>query len=184
MSTLKAGVAASLAVLLAGQPYAGERHSRPMKEAPQRGTPLSHAEAARGDLTVFPDGTGLPAGRGNALEGRQIFAQRCAACHGDAGRGATAEEVAGRAEPLTSESPDKTIGQYWPYATTLFDFIRRAMPLTAPGSLSDEEVYALTAYLLHINEIITERDEMNAVTLPRVAMPNRNGFIGIDAVQR
>lgn len=184
MSIAKAGVAASIAVLLASQPHAGESKPPLITDAPHRGAPLSPAEAAAWDLTVFPDGTGLPPGRGNALEGKQIFAQRCAACHGEAGRGATAEELAGRAEPLTSESPDKTIGQYWPYATTLFDFIRRAMPLTAPGSLSDEEVYALTAYLLHINEIIAERDEMNAVTLPRVAMPNRNGFVGIDAVKR
>lgn len=179
---VNAAVAATLAMFCAGQPCAGENKPRRIADAPQRGAPLSPAEAAASDLTVFPDGTGLPPGRGNALEGRQIFAQRCAACHGEAGRGATAEELAGRTAPLTSESPDKTIGQYWPYATTLFDFIRRGMPLNAPGSLSDEDVYALTAYLLHINEIIAERDEMNAVTLPRVAMPNRNGFIGIDAV--
>ena len=184
MSIVEAAAIATLAALLTSQPHAAENRPSPGTLAPQRGMPLSPAQAAAWDLTVFPDGAGLPPGRGSALEGRQIFAQRCAACHGEAGRGATAEELAGRSAPLTSGTPDKTVGQYWPHATTLFDFIRRAMPLTAPGSLSNDEVYALTAYLLHINEIIAERDEMNAVTLPRVAMPNRDGFIGIDAVRR
>ncbi len=149
--------------------------------APRLGRPVSPPEAARWDLSVFPDGRGLPPGRGNAVEGAALFDRHCAACHGAGGRGASAEELAGGAEPLTSDTPDKTIGLYWPYATTIFDFTRRAKPMGAPGSLSADEVYALTAWLLFANGVIGERDEMNASTLPRVRMPNRDGFIGIDA---
>jgi cytochrome c len=152
--------------------------------SPRLGHPLTTEQAQRQSLNVFPDGRGLPAGRGNAVEGQPLFRQKCAACHGDAGRGATAEELAGGEAALTSPSPDKTIGLYWPFATTIFDFTRRAMPLNDPGSLSADEVYALTAYLLFENRLIGERDEMNAMTLPRVRMPNREGFIGIDAQTR
>jgi S-disulfanyl-L-cysteine oxidoreductase SoxD len=152
--------------------------------APRLGTPMSPTEVARWDTTVFPDGRGLPAGGGTAVAGAPLFAQKCAVCHGAGGRGATAEELAGGTNPLTSASPDKTIGLYWPFATTVFDFTRRAMPMFAPGSLTADEVYALTAYLLFQNGVIGERDEMNATTLPKVRMPNRDGFIGIDAPTR
>lgn len=148
---------------------------------PRLGRPVGAEQAARADLTVFPDGRGLPAGRGDALQGALLFERNCAACHGNGGRGAAAEELAGATEPLTSATPDKTIGSYWPYATTLFDFIRRAKPMAAPGSLSADEVYALTAYLLAANGVIGERDALDARSLPRVRMPNRDGFIGIDA---
>ncbi len=151
---------------------------------PRLGHPLTTEQAQRRALNVFPDGLGLPAGRGNAVEGKPLFQQKCALCHGAAGRGASAEELAGGEAALTSPSPDKTIGLYWPHATTIFDFMRRAMPMNAPGSLSADEVYALTAYLLFENRVIGERDEMNASTLPRVRMPNRDGFIGIDAKVR
>ncbi len=152
--------------------------------SPRLGHPLTEQQAQRRALNVFPDGRGLPPGSGTAVEGRPLFEQKCAACHGDAGRGASAEELAGGKAPLTSQSPDKTIGLYWPFATTIFDFTRRAMPMNAPGSLSADEVYALTAYLLFENRLIGERDEMNAVTLPRVKMPNREGFVGIDDGRR
>lgn len=151
---------------------------------PRLGHPLTPEQAQRQALNVFPDGRGLPAGRGNAVDGQPLFQQKCALCHGDAGRGATAEELAGGEAPLASQSPDKTIGLYWPYATTIFDFVRRAMPLNAPGSLSADEVYALTAYLLFENRLIGQHDEINATTLPRVRMPNRDGFVGIDATAR
>ena len=153
-------------------------------DAPRLGKPLSPQEAARWDLNVFPDGRGLPAGRGTAVEGATLFAQKCAVCHGPGGRGATAEELAGGTAALTAPSPDTTSGLYWPYATTIFDFTRRAMPMFAPGSLSSDEVYALTAYLLFANGVIAEGDEMNAKSLPAVRMPNRNGFVGIDAKPR
>ena len=152
--------------------------------APRLGRSVPADVAARAELNVFPDGRGLPAGRGTAAQGAPLFAQHCAVCHGAGGRGATAEELAGGTAPLTARSPDKTIGLYWPYATTIFDFTRRAMPMFAPGSLTADEVYALTAYLLFVNGVIAEADEMNAASLAKVRMPNRNGFIGIDAQPR
>lgn len=148
---------------------------------PRLGRPVSAQEAARFDLNVFPDGRGLPPGRGTAAQGRALFDAKCAACHGEGGRGASAEEVAGGSEPLTSEWPDKTIGLYWPQATTVFDFVRRSKPMDAPGSLSADEVYALTAWLLHANGVIGEDEEMSAKTLPEVRMPNRDGFEAVDA---
>lgn len=151
------------------------------QNAPRLGQPVTAAEAARFDLNVFPDGTGLPPGRGTAVEGAALFSAQCVVCHGPGGRGASAEELAGGSEPLTSPTPDKTIGLYWPHATTVFDFIRRAKPMYSPGSLSADEAYALTAYLLFANGVIAERDVIDAKTLPRVRMPNRKGFIGIDA---
>ena len=152
--------------------------------APRLGRPVPAGVAAGAELNVFPDGRGLPAGRGTAAQGAPLFAQHCAVCHGGGGRGATAEELAGGTAPLTAKSPDKTIGLYWPYATTIFDFTRRAMPMFAPGSLTADEVYALTAYLLYANGLIGEGDEMNATSLPAVRMPNRKGFVGIDAETR
>lgn len=173
-------LAAALLALLAGSAQGGGGITeKPL--APRLGQPVSAQQAARSDLNVYPDGRGLPVGRGTAVEGRALFDAQCALCHGPGGRGASAEELAGGSEPLTSESPDKTIGLYWPYATTLFDFTRRAKPMLAPGSLSADEVYALSAYLLFANGVIGERDEMNAKTLPAVRMPNRDGFVGIDA---
>lgn len=149
--------------------------------APRLGLPVSVAEVARWDRDVFPDGRGLPPGAGRAAEGAALFRRHCQACHGAGGRGASAEELAGATEPLSSATPDKTIGSYWPYATTLFDFIRRAKPMGAPGSLTADEVYALSAYLLQVNGVIDADAEMNARTLPAVRMPNRDGFVGIDA---
>jgi cytochrome c len=148
---------------------------------PRLGMLVSPAEAARGERTVFPDGRGLPPGHGSAVEGAALYRAKCASCHGEGGRGATAEELAGGSGALTSAAPDKTIGLYWPYATTLFDFTRRAMPMDAPGSLSDDEVYALCAYLLFANGLVGEREEMNARSLPAVRMPNRDGFEWVDA---
>ena len=150
-------------------------------EGPRLGRPVPADVAARASLNVFPDGRGLPPGRGNAVQGEPLFRQHCAMCHGAGGKGASAEELSGGSEPLTSEYPDKTIGLYWPYATTVFDITRRAMPMFAPGSLTADEVYAITAYLLAANGVIGERDEMNAQSLPKVRLPNREGFVGIDA---
>jgi cytochrome c len=150
-------------------------------ETPHLGKPVAAEEAEKWNLNVFPDGKGLPGGRGTAVEGKVVYAKKCASCHGEGGRGATAEELAGGTNQLNSKTPDKTIGLYWPYATTLFDLTRRSMPMNAPGSLANDELYAVTAYLLFANGIIGERDEMNANTLPKVKMPNRDEFVGIDA---
>lgn len=145
-------------------------------EGPHLGEPISKDDLAAWQRNVFPDGTGLPDGRGNAREGRDLYKAKCAGCHGPGGRGYTAEELAGSSEPLTSAEPAKTIGTYWPYATTIFDFVRRAMPMNAPGSLTADETYAITAYLLFENKIIAEDFDINARSLPLVKMPNRDGF--------
>lgn len=147
-------------------------------EGPKLGKPLNPADSAALDMSVFPDGSGLPPGKGTAVEGKVIYDAQCAACHGAKGSGGSAGELAG-GSALNGPHPDQTVGNYWPYATTIFDFVRRSMPLNAPRSLSDEQVYAVTAYLLHINGLIGETAEMNAKTLPEVRMPNREGFVRI-----
>jgi S-disulfanyl-L-cysteine oxidoreductase SoxD len=143
---------------------------------PNLGQPLSRADLAAWDINVLPDGSGLPKGSGTAAQGASIYAQKCAACHGEQGKGGISAALVG-APPMKDMSSPKTIANFWPYSTTLFDFIRRAMPFTQPRSLSDDEVYALTAYILAQNKLIGEKDEMNAQTLPTVKMPNRDGFI-------
>jgi cytochrome c len=144
---------------------------------PNLGQPISEADVAAWDISILPDGTGLPPGSGTPEQGAKVFAAKCALCHGPEGKGGSAAAVVGGA-PLTNgiDTP-KTIANFWPYATTLFDFTRRAMPWTAPRTLTNEEVYALTAYILSLNKIIGPADVMNAQTLPKVRMPNRDGFI-------
>lgn len=123
-------------------------------------------------------GAGLPPGSGTVAQGEQVFEQQCSACHGDFGEGAGRYPVlAGGQGTLTSARPVKTVGSYWPYAPTLFDYVRRAMPFNAPGTLSDDQVYDVVAYILNLNNIIPSDAVMNARTLAAVKMPNRNGFI-------
>ncbi|NIP16003.1 MAG: c-type cytochrome [Pseudomonadales bacterium] len=128
------------------------------------------------DITVMPDGSGLPAGSGNATKGRSVYLAHCAACHGATGTGGPNNRLVGGRGTLGSSQPIKTVGSYWPYATTLFDYVRRAMPYSVPGILSSDEVYSVTAYILHLNGIVGEDAELNATSLPGVAMPNRDGF--------
>ncbi|HDR9173068.1 TPA: cytochrome c [Burkholderia vietnamiensis] len=140
-------------------------------------------EIAGWNIDVVPDGTGLPIGHGTATEGAAIFAMRCAACHGANGEGVSVPErgafprLVGGIGTLADDVPMKTVGSYWPYATGVFDYIRRAMPLTAPGSLTSNEVYALVAFILSRNGVIPAHAVMDEKTLPAVVMPNRNGFI-------
>lgn len=134
---------------------------------------------AQWNLTITPEGKGLPTGYGSPEQGAKIFALKCAACHGPAGIGGSAEPLVGEVSSLASEYPEKTINSYWPYATTLFDYIRRAMPIDAPFSLSANEVYALCAYLLSEDDIIPKDQELNEENLPQVSMPNRDGFIAV-----
>ena len=145
-------------------------------EGPNLGKPITPAELAPWDINVLPDGTNLPPGGGKAADGAKVYAEKCAACHGDKGQGGIAGQVIG-GPPKATLDGGKTIANFWPAATTLFDFIRRAMPYTQPGSLSNQEVYALTAYLLAANKLIGETDVIDAQSLPKVQMPNRDNFI-------
>ena len=146
-------------------------------EGPRLGRPLSPAEVARIDLTVPPDGAGLPPGRGSVAQGRAVYEQQCLACHGEAGAGGPMDRLTGGVGSLASPRPVKTVASFWPYATTVFDYIRRAMPLQAPQSLTSDEVYAVTAYLLSVDGIVPPTATLDARSLPAVRMPNRDGFL-------
>jgi S-disulfanyl-L-cysteine oxidoreductase SoxD len=147
---------------------------------PKLGKPLSEADIKAWDIAVLPDGTNLPAGSGTPAQGAKIYAEKCVACHGEGGKGGGgpgAGPLVG-GEPLTNGiETAKTIANYYAYATTVFDYIRRAMPYYAPRSLKDDEVYALTAYILSLNKLIGDNDAIDAKTLPQVKMPNRDNFI-------
>ncbi|MGZ8414912.1 MAG: c-type cytochrome [Gemmatirosa sp.] len=154
------------------------------------GRAAAAAEIAAWDLDANPDGVGLPPGRGTHAEGAVLYAQKCAGCHGARGEGMGSGAVAyprliGR-EPREGFpfgrdlTHVKTVGNYWPYATTVYDYIRRTMPLTAPGSLQPHEVYSLTAYLLAENEVIAKTAVLDAKTLPAVRMPARGRFVPDD----
>jgi len=147
------------------------------RETPNLGRVASPSEVAAWDVSVPPDGTGLPPGRGTSAQGAIVYEQKCQNCHGERGAGQPNDRLVGGHGTLASKTPVRTVGSYWPYATTLFDYVRRAMPYTQSHSLSDDEVYAVTAYLLLLNGIIGESDVMNAETLPKVKMPNRHNFI-------
>ena len=147
-----------------------------LAQSPQLGVPVDTQQLATLDLTVLPDGTGLPEGRGDARAGAALYQKHCLACHGARGVNGINDRLAGGQGSLQTSQPVKTVGSFWPYATTVFDFIRRAMPYATPGSLTADEVYALTAYVLFINGVIAEDDPLDARTLPAVVMPNRDNF--------
>lgn len=152
---------------------------KPVAEGPNLGVELTHGDLAAWDIAIGPDGSNLPAGGATAADGADLYIEQCASCHGMDGEGGVADKLVGGIGSLASDQPLKTVGSYWPYATTLFDFIRRAMPLNAPQSLTDDQVYALSAVILAKNGLIAEDFELNAETLPAVEMPNRNGFVQI-----
>ncbi|WP_158814809.1 c-type cytochrome [Methylocapsa sp. S129] len=141
------------------------------------GRPATSEEIAGWNIDVAPDGAGLPPGQGSVAQGAQIFADKCAACHGDHGQGKPMDALAGGAGTIATPKPVKTVGSYWPYATTLYDFIHRAMPFNAPQSLSPDEVYAVSAYVLFLNHLVPADAILDAKTLPKVAMPNRDAFV-------
>lgn len=141
------------------------------------GRPASSDEIKLWDIDVRPDGKGLPDGSGTVRHGKEVFAENCAACHGDNGQGGIKDRLVGGQGTLASDKPIKTVGSFWPYATTLFDYIHRAMPYQAPGSLSVDDYYALTAYVLSLNGILAPDGKLDKETLPKVKMPNRDGFI-------
>jgi S-disulfanyl-L-cysteine oxidoreductase SoxD len=144
---------------------------------PALGQPATAAQVAGWDISIAPDGVGLPPGRGTSAQGAPVYEQKCQACHGARGEGQPNDRLVGGQGTLAGPAPVRTIGSYWPYATTLFDYVRRSMPYIQPQSLTNDELYAICAYLLHLNGIIGEQDEMNAQTLPKVRMPNRDSFI-------
>ncbi len=145
-------------------------------ESARQGKPITEVEIAAWDLSILGDGTGLPPGSGTAAEGAVIYAQKCVACHGENGKGGVNGALVG-GPPLDRIEATKTIANFWGYPTTVFDFIRRAMPWTQPRTLTNNEVYALAAYIFAQNKLIGENDAMNAQTLPKVKMPNRDNFI-------
>lgn len=147
------------------------------QEGPGLGAELTAEQIAAWDINIAPDGKGLPPGSGDAREGAEVFAVQCIACHSTDGEGGLNDRLVGGHGTLNTPAPVLTVGSFWPYATTIFDYIRRAMPYALPQSLTDDETYALTAYLLQLNGIIGEDEVMDAESLPLVEMPNRDGFI-------
>jgi S-disulfanyl-L-cysteine oxidoreductase SoxD len=172
MSTFRLGSACFAAFLLGA--------SSAFAQTPGLGKPISEPDIKAWDIAVLPDGSNLPPGSGTSAQGASIYGEKCVACHGEGGKGG----VAPGAGPLVGGAPltngietAKTIANYYAYATTVFDYIRRAMPFNAPRSLSDDDVYALTAYILALNKLIGDDDVMDPKTLPGVKMPNRDNFI-------
>lgn len=150
-----------------------------LAESPNLGRAVSPEEIASWDISIGPDGAGLPPGSGTPRQGEQVYLAKCIACHGEKGTGKPNDQLVGGQGSLEPpQVPVKTVGSFWPYATTVFDYVRRAMPLNEPKSLSDDEVYAVVAYILQLNGVIREDDTMDAQTLPAVRMPNRDGFVG------
>jgi len=148
------------------------------QEAPRFGQPISPADIAPWDISIDPDGARLPTGRGSAVQGEPVYVSKCQSCHGEKGAGKPNDALVGGIGSLAAGKPPvKTVGSYWPYATTLFDYIRRAMPFQEPKSLSADEVYAVSAYILHLNGLVGADDVLDAQSLPKVRMPNRDGFV-------
>lgn len=144
---------------------------------PGLGRVATAQEVAAWDISIPPSGAGLPAGSGSVQQGEPVYVAKCQACHGAKGVGKPADPLVGGIGSLASGKAVLTVGSYWPYATTLFDYIRRAMPVTNPMSLSDDEAYAVTAYVLNLNGIVGESAVLDARTLPQVKMPNRDGLV-------
>jgi mono/diheme cytochrome c family protein len=134
-------------------------------------------EIAVWNIDVRPDGKGLPPGNGTVAQGKQIFADNCAGCHGDNGVGGIKDRLVGGRGTLASDAPIKTVGSFWPYATTLFDYVRRAMPYQAPGSLTNDDTYAVAAYILSLNGILPSDGKLDRDLLLKLRMPNRDGFV-------
>jgi cytochrome c len=160
-------------------PFPAPPWSTAGEETPKLGRAASAAEIAPYDIDAEPDGSGLPAGRGTAKQGAAVYAEKCQACHGEKGVKGPATQLVGGIGTIgkgDEVKPIKTVGSYWPYATSVFAYIRRAMPYFDTKSLSPDELYAVTAYILQLNGLIGEKDTMDKNTLPKVQMPNKDGF--------
>jgi cytochrome c len=155
-----------------------------LAQAPQFGQPIAPADIMPWDISIGPDGAGLPPGKGTAAQGEAIYVAKCQACHGEKGTGGLNDALVGGTGSLApGKVPVKTVGSYWPYATTLFDYIRRAMPFAESKSLTDDEVYAVSAYILNLNGIVGTNDVLDAQALSKIRMPNRDGFIPFPRIQ-
>ena len=157
------------ATLVVGVARAGESYGIGREATPQ--------EIAGWDIDVSPNGAGLPPGRGDVRQGEAIFAAKCAACHGAHGEGKPMDRLVGGIGTLRDKKPVKTVGSFWPYATTLFDYVRRAMPFNAPQSLTPDQVYAVSAYVLYLNGLVAEDAALDEKSLPKIEMPNRSHFV-------
>ena len=142
------------------------------------GRPATPAEIAGWNIDIDRDGHNLPPGSGTVSHGHEVFDQQCAACHGAKGEGGLGDRLAGGQGTLATPKPVRTVGSYWPYAPTLFDYIRRAMPQNAPQSLSNDDVYAVSAYVLYLNGLLPANAVLDAKTLAAIKMPNRSNFVG------
>jgi cytochrome c len=163
--TVCAVIATATATLGQGQQY-------------KLGRPATAEEVRELDISVAPDGSGLPNGHGTVNQGRQIYQNLCANCHGDRGQGLSQyPAVAGGQGTLKSNNPVRTVGSYWPYATSVWDYIHRKMPYARPGTLTPDETYAVTAFILYLSGIVDEKADLTEKTLPKVKMPNRDGFV-------
>lgn len=152
-------------------------------QGPSLGTPVSQQQIGSFDLIVGPDGSALPSGSGSAIDGEVVYQAKCQSCHGAEGEGLSGATVLVGGSMQSEGPPLRTVGSYWPHATTVFDFIRRAMPANAPKSLTDSETYQATAYVLFLNGIISRDMILNRENLPEITMPNRNGFIDQSNIQ-
>ena len=174
MSMLKFTAAAVLVAL--GSTAVAQ--TRSAVKGPDLGQPVSAEDLAKWDIEIPPSGKGLPAGSGTVAAGEAVYAKSCQSCHGPKGAGKPNDALVGGVGNLAGKGPAlKTVGSYWPYATTVFDYIKRAMPFAAPGSMSDDDVYAVTAYLLSANAIIPDTTTLNAAVLRAVRMPARDHFV-------
>jgi mono/diheme cytochrome c family protein len=167
----------AIAVLGAVLVFAGAAHAA-SPAPPKLGKPATADDIAKIDISITPDGKGLPSGSGSVAQGEMVFQQKCAVCHGAKAEGTpSGDRLVGGVGSLATESPVKTVNSYWPYATTVFDYIRRAMPITNPQSLQNDEVYAVTAYILSFDNVVPKDAVLDAASLPKVQMPNRSGFV-------
>ena len=147
-------------------------------DGPNLGRVATPEEIAAWDVSIGPDGFGLPSGGGTPKQGETVYLAKCVACHGEKGTGKPNDQLVGGQGTLPGDKPPvKTVGSFWPYATTIFDYVRRAMPYNESKSLTNDEVYAVVAYILQLNGVVGENDTIDARTLPKVKMPNRDGFV-------
>ena len=184
MYSYKSAIAGAVAAALAAACATTSEETRTPTTGPALGRAATAQEIAAWDISIPPSGAGLPAGSGTPTQGEAVYVAQCQACHGEKAAGKPADALVGGIGSLGTAKQIMTVGSFWPYATTLFDYTRRAMPTTKPQSLTNDQVYAVTAYILFLNGIIPENAEMNAQTLPQVKMPNRDGFIDRSGVPR